>query len=87
MGQKFCFYDKWVFVGQLRELLGNRAAQFILKFIQTYTLADGDVNASQNSGSPENNLLDIGLIPACTAVFLIISALVLRRQASVLAML
>lgn len=81
----FVFILGGIFVGQLGELLGNGPVLQIAKFIPTYYLADGVVNASQNIGSLGSNLLDVGIIIGTTIVFLSISVWVLRRQSAVLA--
>jgi ABC-2 type transport system permease protein len=82
----FVFIISGIFVGQLGELLSKGPVLQIVRFIPTYYLADGVVNASQNLGTLGSNLLDIGIILGRTVVFLAISAWALRRQASVLAM-
>jgi ABC-2 type transport system permease protein len=75
-----------IFVGQLGELLGNSPILKIVRFIPTYYLADGVINASQNIGTLGSNLLDISILLAGTVVFLAISIWALRRQSAVLAM-
>jgi ABC-2 type transport system permease protein len=74
-----------IFVGQLGELLGNSPILKIVRFIPTYYLADGVINASQNIGTLGSNLLDISILLAGTVVFLAISIWALRRQSAVLA--
>lgn len=75
-----------IFVGQLGQLLGSGQVLQIIRAIPTDYLADGIVNASQNTGSMGSNLLDIGIILGSTIVFLVISAWALRRQSTILAM-
>lgn len=81
----FVFILSGIFVGQLGELLGNGPVLQIARFIPTYYLADGVVNASQNLGTLGSNLLDIGIILDSTVLFLAISSWALRRQSTVLA--
>jgi hypothetical protein len=75
-----------IIVGQLGQLLGSGQVLQIIRAIPTDYLADGTVNASQNTGSMGSNLLDIVIILGSTIVFLVISAWAMRRQSTVLAM-
>jgi ABC-2 type transport system permease protein len=74
-----------IFVGQLGELLGNSLVLKIVRFIPTYYLADGVINASQNIGTPGGNLLDIGILLVSMLIFLALATWALRRQSAVLA--
>jgi ABC-2 type transport system permease protein len=75
-----------IFVGQLGELLGNSPVLKIVRFIPTYYLADGVINASQSIGTLGGNLLNISILLAGTVVFLAFSIWALHRQSAVLAM-
>jgi hypothetical protein len=74
-----------MFVGRLGQLLGDGLAARLARILPTYYLAEGVVNASQNSGAWNTHLIDIGIILGSTALLLAISAWALRRQSSVLA--
>jgi ABC-2 type transport system permease protein len=74
-----------IFVGQLGDLLGKSPILKIIRFLPTYYLADGVVNASRSASTLGSNLFDIAIILTGTIVFLSISAWALRRQSEVLA--
>ena len=58
----------------------------IFRFFPSYYIAEGVINASPNAGTVGANLFDVGISPMSTLVLLAISAWVLRRQSSVLAL-
>lgn len=81
----FIYIIPAIFVGVLNVLLQNNPIEQIVKVLPTYYLADGIYNSVQNMGTLSGNLLDIGVVLACTVVLLLIAVAVLRRQAAVVA--
>jgi ABC-2 type transport system permease protein len=81
----FIYILPGIFVGPLEQLLGNSPIVQAMRILPTYYIASGVYNASQNQGTWENTLLDIGVTVGCTFVLLVISTWMLRRQASVAA--
>lgn len=79
------FFLPALFVGPLGTLIANNPIGSIIKVIPTYYIADGIVRALQNQGPNEGVLFDLALTIACTSVFFVASAWLLRRQAAVVA--
>lgn len=74
-----------IFSGPLGQLFGNNSLASLVKVLPTYYIADGIYNAMLNQGSSASTLLDLGVIVGSTLVLMILTAWVLRRQASVTA--
>jgi hypothetical protein len=66
-------------------LLGNSLVGRLVRFIPTYYIADGAINALQNAGTLGSNLLDAGVSLDNTLILFAVSVWVLHRQLSVLA--
>ncbi len=79
------FIVSGIFVGQLGELIGNSTIVRIVHFIPTYYIADGAINAAQNTATLGSVVLDVGISIASTIILLAISVWALRRQASIIA--
>ena len=59
-----------IFVGPLGQLLGDNLAVKISRFLPTYYLAEGVMNASQSLGTWSSHLLDMGVLLGSTLVLL-----------------
>lgn len=74
-----------IFVGTLGQLVGNGSPVVqISRFVPTYYVAEGALNAQQRQGSFSGNLLDVGVIVGSTVVILLLSVWLVRRQAAVI---
>jgi hypothetical protein len=72
-----------IFVGQVGEVLGDGLVARLVRFIPTYSIADGSINAPQNAGMLGSNLLDAGISLRATLILLAVSAWALRRFVAV----
>jgi ABC-2 type transport system permease protein len=73
------------FTGVLGNLFSNNAASQVIRFVPTFYLADGIVNAMQNRTASGALALDIAVIVGCIIALFIAAVWALRRQAAVTA--
>jgi ABC-2 type transport system permease protein len=57
----------------------------IIKFLPPYYVFDGAYNALKNQGTFSGNVLDVGVTLGCTAIAVLVTLWVLRRQSAVAA--
>ncbi|HEU5379542.1 MAG TPA: ABC transporter permease [Ktedonobacteraceae bacterium] len=74
-----------LFVGPLSSLFSVSPVTQAIKVLPTYYIAEGAYNAMQSQGSLNSHLLDISIALASTIVLVMLTAWLLRRQASVAA--
>ena len=72
-------------VGIFSQLIGNNPFTNVIKVLPTYYLADGIANALAGQAGWGNTLLDGGVVLGCIVVIFLVAVTLLRRQASVAA--
>lgn len=86
IGSMLFFVPGFFAGGVLGNLLQNTPAAQVMKIVPTYYLSDGVFKALSNQGWNASVFLDAGIILGCTVALFALAAWLLRRQASVVAL-
>lgn len=86
VGSMFFFVPGFFAGGIMGSLLQNTPATQVMKFVPTYYLSDGIFKALNNQGWNASILLDAGILLGSIAALFVLAAWLLRRQASVVAL-
>jgi ABC-2 type transport system permease protein len=86
IGSMLFFIPGFFAGGALGNLFQNTPTAQVMKFIPTYYLSDGVFKALSNQGWNASVFLDVGIILGCTIVLFALASWLLRRQASVVAL-